>query len=209
MRAVQEAAASRLLHIVDGDHAARAQIAMAVARQGGHAEIYEDIAELIDAQPTGGAILIKANADAATLPGLLQAGEIFLPLIVFAENPRPSEVVRAVHNGIADFLAWPFSDEELMASCDYCLTLALSNAAELQRKQKAQSLVERLSQREKQILGFLIDGHSNKSMGLRLDLSPRTVEDYRLHCLQKLGVNSSSAAIRVGLEAGLHLSAAA
>jgi DNA-binding NarL/FixJ family response regulator len=51
----------------------------------------------------------------------------------------------------------------------------------------------------------MIEGHSNKSMGLTLDLSPRTVEDYRLNCLQKLGVASSSAAIRIGLEAGIHL----
>ena len=208
MMAVQEGAQARLLHIVDGDHAARASIAMAFNRNGGHAEIYEDVAELILAKPTSGAILIKEPAEgASSLPGQLHAGEVFLPVIVFAESPTPSQVVRAVHSGVSDFLSWPFSDEDLVASCDYCILQASTVAADLQRKQKAQNLIERLSHREKQTLAFMIDGYSNKSMGLKLNLSPRTVEDYRLNCLQKLGVASSSAAIRIGLEAGLHLNA--
>jgi FixJ family two-component response regulator len=202
----KDSANARLLHIVHGDHAVRAGIAMSHTRGGGHAEIYEDIVELIAARPTAGAILMKEPEDGSNgLPAALHAGEIFLPIILFAENPTPAQVVRAVHNGVADFLSWPFSDEDLATSCDYCLASAASSAEELRRRQKAQKLIEKLSQRERQILGFMIEGHSNKSMGLTLDLSPRTVEDYRLNCLQKLGVGSSSAAIRIGLEAGLHL----
>jgi DNA-binding NarL/FixJ family response regulator len=45
-------------------------------------------------------------------------------------------------------------------------------------------------------------------MGKELNLSPRTVEDYRLNALRKLGVASTSAAIRIGLEAGLRASGA-
>ena len=73
----------------------------------------------------------------------------------------------------------------------------------LQRRQKARKLVDGLSIRERQILAFLLEGHSNKSMANSLDLSPRTVEDYRLNAMKKLGVNAMSAAIRIGLEAGL------
>ena len=200
--AARESASARLLHIVDDDHAVRARVAMAMTTNGGHAEIYEDLAELIATHPTAGTILIK-QADGVAAE--LHAAEIFLPLVFFAENPSPSQVVRAVHKGAADFLAWPFSDEDLLASCDYCMTVEVGNAGELLRRQKAQKAIDKLSQRERQILAFMIDGHSNKSMGLTLDLSPRTIEDYRLNCLQKLGVSSSSAAIRIGLEAGLHL----
>ena len=202
----RESATAPLLHIIHGDHAVRAKIAMAVTRGGGHAEIYENIVELIAARPAVGVIVMKQPEDiTASLPAALHAAEIFLPLIVFAENPTPAQVVRAIHGGAADFLAWPFSDEDLIASWDYCVSIARGAAGELARRQHAQNRVERLSQRERQILGFMIEGHSNKSMGLTLDLSPRTVEDYRLNCLQKLGVGSSSAAIRIGLEAGLHL----
>jgi FixJ family two-component response regulator len=202
----RESANARILHIVHGDHAVRAAISMSVTRSGNHAQIYEDIVELIAAKPAAGAILTKEPAGGCKgLSATLHAGEIFLPIILFAENPRPSQVVRAVHDGAADFLSWPFSDEELAASCEYSIASAAGSAEEIRRRKKAQKLIEKLSQRERQILTFMIDGHSNKSMGLTLDLSPRTVEDYRLNCLQKLGVASSSAAIRIGLEAGLHL----
>jgi two-component system response regulator FixJ len=202
LMAAGESANARLLHIVDDDHAVRARVAMTMIQNGGHAEIYDDLAELIAARPSAGMILIKAADQVAAA---LHAAEIFLPLVVFAKAPTPSQVVRAVHAGAADFLAWPFSDEDLLASCDYCQTVEIGNAGELLRRQKAQKAVDKLSQRERQILSFMIDGYSNKSMGLTLDLSPRTIEDYRLNCLQKLGVSSSSAAIRIGLEAGLHL----
>lgn len=206
MGGTQASASARLLHIVDGDHATRAQIAMTVVHNGGHAEIYEDIGELISVKPANGALLTKApDSNISMLLATLHTAQIFLPVILFSDNPTPTQVVRAVHGGIADYLAWPFSGEELIASCDYCQTLSNGNASEMRRRQKAQTIVEGLSQRERQILAFMIDGHSNKSMAISLDLSPRTIEDYRLNCLQKLGVNSSSAAIRIGLEAGLHL----
>ncbi len=71
------------------------------------------------------------------------------------------------------------------------------------RRHKARKLVEGLSRREVQILIFLLDGYSNKSIANSLDISPRTVEDYRLNAMKKLGVSATSAAIRIGLEAGL------
>ncbi|MDD3799413.1 MAG: LuxR C-terminal-related transcriptional regulator, partial [Novosphingobium sp.] len=123
--------------------------------------------------------------------------------IVFAENPRPSQVVRAAHDGVADYLAWPFSGEELMTACLYCRKFMDEKGGAIVRRQKARNLVENLSQRERQILSFMLRGHSNKDMANTLDLSPRTVEDYRLNALKKLGVTSSSAAIRIGLEADL------
>jgi len=204
MGGTQSSGFARLLHVVDGDHSVRAKISNAVTGNGGHAEIYEDLAELIATGPTGGAILLRTPADGvAGLAALLHAGEIFLPIILFAENPSPSDIVRAVHAGAADYLAWPFSPEDLMASCDYAIGMAQGANHDMLRRQKARNVVERLSPRERQVLGLMLDGHSNKNMGLTLQLSPRTVEDYRLKCLQKMGVASSSAAIRIGLEAGL------
>ena len=129
-------------------------------------------------------------------------------VIVFAVQPRPEHIVRAAHDGVADFLDAGFSSEELIAAYDYARRFVERNSAALLTRQRAEEQVSSLSDRERQVLAFLLEGHSNKSMGKELNLSPRTVEDYRLNALRKLGVASTSAAIRIGLEAGLRASGA-
>ena len=52
-------------------------------------------------------------------------------------------------------------------------------------------LAEKLTDREKQIIGLIFQDISNKSIAERLNLSPRTVENHRAAAYRKLGVNSA------------------
>lgn len=204
MTAIEASSLDQLVHVVDSEHRMRAQIAMTLTQCGGHSQIYEDIEELVDARPSGGSILASSETGSvADLMAKLQAAEVYLPLIVYAEEPKPSQIVRAAHEGAADYLAWPFSGEELLSSCAYCQQFMHESGKSIMRRHKARKLIEGLSRREVQIIAFLLDGYSNKSIANSLDISPRTVEDYRLNAMRKLGVNATSAAIRIGLEAGL------
>lgn len=200
----QFSAVTRAFHVVDKDHGMRAQIAMHIVQCGGHAEIYENLQELLDARPTSGVVLVNEPAEGvSSFISSLYDGRVYLPVIIFAENPKASQIIQAAHGGAADFLQWPFPAEDLAASYDYSLRFLEQTSGALIRQRQAQEMVNELTCREKQILVFLLHGHSNKSMGQALKLSPRTVEDYRLKALRKLGVSSTSAAIRIGLEAGL------
>lgn len=194
----------RTIHVVDDDHAQRAALAMRIMTAGAHAEIYETIDELVREKPESGAILTEFPViGVRDLNRQLADAGIYLPVIVFADQPRPAQVVRAAHDGAADFLDTGFSSEELVASYDYAQRFMEKNSATLLTRQRAAEQVAGLTERERQVLAFLLDGHSNKSIGKELNLSPRTIEDYRLNALRKLGVSSTSAAIRIGLEAGL------
>lgn len=194
----------RIVHIVDGDHHMRAELANLVVESGGHAEIYENMDELLAARPVGGVILTcSASGCASNMLSRLHSRRLNLPLVLFAEAPRPSDIVRAAHHGAADFLKWPFTADELKASCTYCQAFMSERGDTILRQNQSRELVAKLSPREQQILIFMLQGLSNKSMANMLRLSPRTVEDYRLNAMRKLGVNVTSAAIRIGLEAGL------
>ncbi|OYW44826.1 MAG: hypothetical protein B7Z08_02065 [Sphingomonadales bacterium 32-68-7] len=194
----------RSFHVIDSDHGMRASLAMKIAGWGGHAEIYDTLDELIAAQPAAGAILIAVpDGDTSWLTEALYRAQVFLPVIVFTDQPDPAQIVRAAHGGIADYLVAPFSDEDLMAAYDYSQRFMERNRGALLRRQQAQRRVAELTDRERQVLTCLLDGHSNKSIAKLLELSPRTIEDYRLNALRKLGVASTSAAIRIGIEAEL------
>lgn len=62
---------------------------------------------------------------------------------------------------------------------------------------------ESLSERERQVLRFLALGHTNREIGERLFISPKTVETYRARIGEKLGLISRADFVRYGLETGL------
>ena len=60
-----------------------------------------------------------------------------------------------------------------------------------------------LSQREREVLGLLAQGHTNQAVADRLFLSVKTVESYRARLMHKLGLGSRADLIRYAVEAGL------
>ena len=67
----------------------------------------------------------------------------------------------------------------------------------------ARSRVQRLTKREREVLAGVADGLSNRLIGERLAISPRTVEIHRANMLNKMGANHTSEAIRIAIEASL------
>ena len=61
-----------------------------------------------------------------------------------------------------------------------------------------------LSQRENDVLQFLIQGLTNKQIATQLDLRPSTVKQYVSNILSKLGVQSRTEAVAVALKLGLN-----
>ncbi|MCY1536052.1 transcriptional regulator EpsA [compost metagenome] len=53
-----------------------------------------------------------------------------------------------------------------------------------------------LSEREREVLGFIVAGLTNKEIGRALDLSPRTVETHRANLFAKLQAESLAQLIR-------------
>jgi DNA-binding NarL/FixJ family response regulator len=59
-----------------------------------------------------------------------------------------------------------------------------------------------LTERETQVLGYLIDGKSNKEIAHLLGISPKTVSVHRSNLMVKLGVRSSVDLLRYAARAG-------
>ena len=56
--------------------------------------------------------------------------------------------------------------------------------------------------REREVVGLMANGQTNKEIGRTLGISPRTVEIHRTNALSKLAARHSSEAVRLWLEAG-------
>lgn len=131
---------------------------------------------------------------------LNEAG-VSLPLIILTGQAEVGLAVRAMKAGAIDFIEKPFEEAELLDALE--TGFRRIEEQDTTREADAIALVARLSPRERQVLAELLAGRQNKVIAYRLGLSPRTVELHRAHMMDRLGVRSLSAAIRLALAAGL------
>ena len=71
------------------------------------------------------------------------------------------------------------------------------------REVMARARVEVLTRREREVLSGVASGLSNRLIGEKLSISPRTVEIHRANMLNKLGARHTSEAIRIAIEAAM------
>ena len=63
--------------------------------------------------------------------------------------------------------------------------------------------LERLTAREREVLGHVLAGRHNREIAVLLDISPRTIEVYKARIMDKLNVDRLPDLVRLALEMGL------
>jgi len=58
---------------------------------------------------------------------------------------------------------------------------------------------KRLTKREREVLGLISEGYSNKQGALRMQISPRTFESHRAEAMRKLGARNTADLVRAAL----------
>jgi two-component system response regulator NreC len=136
-------------------------------------------------------------------------------VLVLTALPQELQLSEALEAGASGFMRKIAPVEELIrairAVADDRLFLD-ENAARLmvlQRYRKAGQVddekvtAERLSGRERQVLALLALGHSSKEIGLKLSVSPRTVDEYRARLKDQLGLGRRPDLVRFALRTGI------
>jgi len=74
-------------------------------------------------------------------------------------------------------------------------------------KQKAEpgqeDPLEKLTEREREVLGYTVEGFSSSEIGKKLFISPKTVDTYRARIMEKLNLHHRSELVRFALQTGL------
>ncbi len=192
------------LILVDGDFRRRAAISHCLAGSGIHVEPFENESELFVRWQRSGLLLVNDDglAISALLDHMGKSGN-WLPMVGFSENPSARRIASAILEGAIDYLAWPFGRDEIEETMHDAARKAASLSSIKLREAMARSRVERLTRREREVLAGVAGGLSNRRIGERLAISPRTVEIHRANMLTKMGANHTSDAIRIAIEASL------
>ena len=190
--------------LVDGDYRRRAAISHSLAGTQIHVELFESVAEMLEHWPRGTVALVADDGDTvqAMIAAMAEHGH-WLPLVAYGQDPVIPRVVRAVLAGALDYFDWPVGVAEVRTA----IMLAEQSGAAVGnarlREAMARSRMQKLTRREREVLSGVADGLSNRLIGARLEISPRTVEIHRANMLTKMGASHTSEAIRIAVEAAM------
>jgi two-component system response regulator FixJ len=199
----------RNVYIVDDDDAVRASLQSLLAtrpnlliRSFRSGDLF--LAEVAELDP--GVLLLDVHMPGSSgidvLRGLTDPRQ-FASIILTGQG-NITLAVDAMKAGALDFVEKPYDHLALLQMVEGAFSRLEADGADAARVDAAKAKIERLSGRETDVLKGLIDGHANKVIAHHLDISPRTVEIYRAHLMEKLEVRSLSEALRIAFAAGLY-----
>lgn len=137
------------------------------------------------------------DMDGLELQDELARRGIDLPVIVITGHGDVPLAVRAMRAGAVDFLEKPFREEALLES----IQSAIQQRPQQRHAGEVSSSVCSLTEREREVLDLLIEGHTNKEIGRVLDISPRTVDIHRAHVMEKMHAKTIADLVRLALSA--------
>ena len=120
----------------------------------------------------------------------LRENGCLIPVIVMTGHGDVPTAVRAMKNGAVDFIEKPFNDQELLDLLHSCIEVDRHNREAEQERAVTLSKYNALTPREKEVMGLVVNGHSNKEIARGLDISPKTVEAHRAKLMEKMQAGS-------------------
>lgn len=192
---------SPLIHLLDDDEAVRRGLALLIGTVGLRVRTYATPDEFLANFDPGsvGAILLDIR-----LPGIgglavldmLRERGVDLPVLMLTGHGTVDLCRRAFKSGAAEFLEKPVDDDVLIEALQHAVREHVRSRERSRADQLARERYAQLSAREREVLGMIVCGLTNKEIARALDLSPRTVETHRAHLFAKLQVETLAQLIR-------------
>jgi two-component system, LuxR family, response regulator FixJ len=125
-----------------------------------------------------------------------------LPLILITGLGDTEMAVAAVKAGAHDVLEKPFEERRLLQTIEAAVRDAGSRRAITCELADLAARRADLSTRQRQVMDLAINGLTNKEIGTRLGISPRTVEIYRAKVMERMGAATLADLVRTGVRLG-------
>ncbi len=138
---------------------------------------------------------------------LLRAADPTVQVVVLTAFDTDDRIVGALQAGAQGYLLKGAPREEIFTALR---TVSAGGAlippvvaSKLLRQVRAAESPDALTPREKEVLGLVAAGHSNREIAARLGISERTVKFHVSAVLSKLGASNRTQAVRMAREQGL------
>lgn len=122
-----------------------------------------------------------------------------LPSIMITGHGDVSAAVRAMKAGAIDFIEKPFNDEILLDRIRAALAIDVEQYESEEYRREITARADRLTPREVQVMGLVVQGMLNKQVATELGLSHKTIEVHRAHVMEKMQAGSLAELVRMSI----------
>lgn len=199
--------ADQVVHVIDDDDAARDSLAFLLRSSEFAVQTHESAVDFLAALPILAPACIITDVRMPTIDGIellrrLKALQVPVPVIVITGQGDVTLALEAIRAGAIDFIEKPYDHESLIGAVRSALDMETMTSTEDSQKTTIRERLATLTPAEKQVLDGLVAGHSNKTIALQLETSPRTVEVHRANVMTKMQAKSLAYLVRMTLLAG-------
>lgn len=182
----------------------------------GHASDLTSLPGLIEQLQPDALVLDTAGLDRESLANVFSEEDLTpaVAIVVLAEDSPPAWIADALRAGVRAVLPRDISSQELGAAIEAAAAgLVVLHPREVSAvvpaataiSIRADTLVEPLTPREREVLQMLAAGLANKEIATRLSISEHTAKFHVASILGKLGASSRTEAVFLALRHGLIL----
>ena len=124
------------------------------------------------------------------------------PVILISGHADVPMAVAALKAGAEDFIEKPVDDKQLLAAINRCLARSFDQLTREQSLAELRARFERLTRREVEVMDLVVQGFTSQAIALKLAISQRTVESYRVQIMEKMQAESVAVLVRQAIRSG-------
>lgn len=183
------------VHIVDDDEAMRDSLEWLLESRGLKVALYPSAEAFLDVFDNSfrGCLVLDVR-----MPGMnglalhqeLHARGSTLPVIFITGHGDVPMAVSALKKGAADFIEKPFNNQDMLQLIESCMRQDRDAAAKRAEDASVAQRLDRLTQREREVLQLIVAGKLNKQIADDLGISIKTVEVHRSRVMEKMDAGS-------------------
>ena len=193
------------IYLIDDDPSIRRSLAFSLSSLGYSIQSFENPkAFLRDALPISPAVILLDNRMPES-SGLSLHTELIrqrrdTPIIFISGESQPTEIIEALKNGAVDFLLKPFGLHALVQAIDSALEKDKTSLQQRIKTEKAWARFSSLTDKEREICGWMIKGFGNKEIANLNGCAASTVKLHRSRVLEKMGCTRLSELLDLAMD---------
>ena len=181
--------------VIDDDAGVRAAIRGLLKEVGLYAETFASPQEFLQRKLSNVPSCLVLDV---RLPGtsgldvqrkLVEAG-VNIPVIFITGHGDIPMTVKAMKSGAVEFLTKPFRDQDLLDAIQQALERDSARLAAQNEILRLQECYEKLTAREREVMGLIVSGMHTKKVGSTLGMSEITVAVHRGRVMRKMHAGS-------------------